>query len=84
MLYWLTLLLYRYLLSASNKFSAMIDDIGLQQPAWKELTTTESALDFATEGELFETVDGADSMALFFVLSFGFCRFLLLHAQVFA
>ncbi|CAB1117947.1 unnamed protein product [Ectocarpus sp. CCAP 1310/34] len=34
-----------------NKFSAMIDDMGLQQAAWKELTTTESALDFATEGD---------------------------------
>lgn len=26
------------------KFSAMIDEIGCQQPAWKELMTTESAL----------------------------------------
>lgn len=34
-----------------NKFSAMIDQIGLQQPAWKELTTTESALNFASMGE---------------------------------
>lgn len=30
----------------------MIDEIGLQQPAWKELTTTESALGFASMGEL--------------------------------
>ncbi|CAN0223588.1 unnamed protein product, partial [Ectocarpus sp. 12 AP-2014] len=35
-----------------NKFSAMIDHMGLQQAAWKELTTTQSALDFATEGGL--------------------------------
>lgn len=34
-----------------NKFSAMIDEIGLQQPAWKELTTTESAVGFASMGE---------------------------------
>lgn len=33
-----------------NKFSAMIDEIGLQQPAWKELTTTESALGFSSMG----------------------------------
>ncbi|CAM9447351.1 unnamed protein product, partial [Choristocarpus tenellus] len=32
-----------------NKFSAMIDEIGLQQPAWKELTTVNSALGFATQ-----------------------------------
>ena len=30
-----------------NKFSAMIDEIGVQQPRWRELTSTESALDFA-------------------------------------
>lgn len=35
-----------------NKFSAMIDEIGLQQPAWKELTTTESAVGFASMGEI--------------------------------
>lgn len=29
------------------KFSDMIDEIGVQQPAWRELTSTESALDFA-------------------------------------
>lgn len=34
-----------------NKFSAMIDEIGLQQPAWKELTTTESALGFSSMGK---------------------------------
>jgi carbamoylphosphate synthase large subunit len=32
-----------------NKFSAMIDEIGVQQPKWLELTSTESALDFAHE-----------------------------------
>ena len=32
-----------------EKFSAMIDDIGVQQPRWLELTSTESALDFAKE-----------------------------------
>jgi len=35
-----------------NKFSAMIDEIGLQQPAWKELTTTQSALGFASVGKM--------------------------------
>ena len=29
------------------KFSDMIDEIGVQQPAWRELTSTDSALDFA-------------------------------------
>lgn len=29
------------------KFSDMIDEIGVQQPRWRELTSTESALDFA-------------------------------------
>ena len=32
-----------------NKFSAMIDEIGVQQPRWLELTSTESALKFANE-----------------------------------
>jgi carbamoyl-phosphate synthase (ammonia) len=32
-----------------EKFSAMIDEIGVQQPRWLELTSTESALDFAKE-----------------------------------
>jgi carbamoyl-phosphate synthase (ammonia) len=32
-----------------NKFSAMIDEIGVQQPAWRELTSTASALDFAAK-----------------------------------
>lgn len=32
-----------------NKFSAMIDEIGVQQPRWVELTSTESALKFANE-----------------------------------
>ena len=32
-----------------NKFSDMIDEIGVQQPAWRELTTTASALDFAAK-----------------------------------
>ncbi|CAN0481557.1 unnamed protein product, partial [Discosporangium mesarthrocarpum] len=27
----------------------MIDEIGLQQPAWKELTTVDSALGFASQ-----------------------------------
>jgi carbamoyl-phosphate synthase (ammonia) len=31
------------------KFSDMIDDIGVQQPRWKELTSPESALDFAAD-----------------------------------
>jgi carbamoyl-phosphate synthase (ammonia) len=31
------------------RFSDMIDDIGVQQPRWRELTSTESALDFAKE-----------------------------------
>ena len=30
-----------------NRFSAMIDEIGVQQPRWRELTSTDSALDFA-------------------------------------
>jgi carbamoyl-phosphate synthase (ammonia) len=29
------------------KFSDMIDEIGVQQPKWRELTSTQSALDFA-------------------------------------
>jgi carbamoyl-phosphate synthase (ammonia) len=29
------------------RFSDMIDDIGVQQPRWRELTTADSALDFA-------------------------------------
>jgi carbamoyl-phosphate synthase (ammonia) len=32
-----------------NRFSAMIDDIGVQQPAWSELTNTDSALAFAAK-----------------------------------
>jgi carbamoyl-phosphate synthase large subunit len=32
-----------------NKFSAMIDEIGVQQPRWLELTSTESAIDFAKD-----------------------------------
>ena len=32
-----------------NKFSAMIDEIGVQQPRWVELTSAESALKFAKE-----------------------------------
>jgi len=32
-----------------NKFSAMIDEIGVQQPRWCELTSTELALKFANE-----------------------------------
>jgi carbamoyl-phosphate synthase (ammonia) len=32
-----------------KKFSAMLDDIGVQQPQWRELTSTESALDFAAK-----------------------------------
>lgn len=32
-----------------NKFSAMIDEIGVQQPAWSELTSAQSALDFASK-----------------------------------
>lgn len=32
-----------------NKFSAMIDEIGVQQPRWVELTSTELALKFAEE-----------------------------------
>lgn len=31
------------------KFSDMIDDIGVQQPRWRELTSAESALDFAKD-----------------------------------
>lgn len=31
------------------KFSDMIDEIGVQQPAWRELTSTASALEFAGE-----------------------------------
>lgn len=31
------------------KFSDMIDDIGVQQPAWRQLTSTESALEFASK-----------------------------------
>ena len=37
----------------------MIDEIGLQQPAWKELTTTESALGFASMGEIPNTINEA-------------------------
>lgn len=43
-----------FILMVRNKFSAMIDEIGLQQPAWKELTTTESALGFASMGESYK------------------------------
>jgi hypothetical protein len=32
-----------------NKFSAMIDEIGVQQPRWLELTDTESAIQFAKD-----------------------------------
>ena len=32
-----------------NKFSAALDEIGVQQPAWRELTSTQSALDFASK-----------------------------------
>jgi len=32
-----------------NKFSSALDEIGVQQPAWRELTSTESALDFAAK-----------------------------------
>ena len=32
-----------------NKFSDMIDEIGVQQPKWQELTTAEAAMDFAAE-----------------------------------
>ena len=32
-----------------NKFSAMIDEIGVQQPRWLELTSTDSAIKFANE-----------------------------------
>jgi carbamoyl-phosphate synthase (ammonia) len=32
-----------------NKFSAALDEIGVQQPRWRELTSTESALDFASQ-----------------------------------
>jgi carbamoyl-phosphate synthase large subunit len=32
-----------------EKFSNMIDEIGVQQPRWLELTSTESALDFAAD-----------------------------------
>lgn len=32
-----------------QKFSDMIDEIGVQQPRWRELTSTESALDFAAQ-----------------------------------
>lgn len=32
-----------------NKFSAMIDEIGVQQPRWVELTSTESAVKFAND-----------------------------------
>jgi len=32
-----------------NKFSAALDEIGVQQPAWQELTSTQSALDFAAK-----------------------------------
>lgn len=39
----------------------MIDEIGLQQPAWKELTTTESALGFASMGKPLTMPTGACS-----------------------
>ena len=29
------------------KFSDMVDEIGVQQPRWRELTSVDSALDFA-------------------------------------
>jgi len=32
-----------------QKFSDMIDEIGVQQPAWRELTSMESAFDFAAQ-----------------------------------
>jgi len=32
-----------------QKFSDMIDDIGVQQPAWRELTNIQSAFDFAAK-----------------------------------
>ncbi len=32
-----------------NKFSALIDEIGVQQPRWCELTSTDSALKFAND-----------------------------------
>ena len=32
-----------------NRFSAALDEIGVQQPAWRELTAVEGALDFADE-----------------------------------
>lgn len=32
-----------------QKFSDMIDEIGVQQPAWRELTSVQSAYDFATK-----------------------------------
>jgi len=32
-----------------KKFSAMLDQIGVQQPRWRELTSTDSALDFAAK-----------------------------------
>lgn len=32
-----------------NKFSAMIDEIGVQQPQWCELTSTDSAITFAND-----------------------------------
>lgn len=32
-----------------NKFSAMIDEIGVQQPRWLELTSTDSAIAFAND-----------------------------------
>jgi carbamoyl-phosphate synthase (ammonia) len=32
-----------------QKFSDMIDEIGVQQPAWRDLTSVESALDFAAK-----------------------------------
>ena len=31
------------------KFSDMVDDIGVQQPRWSELTSVESAFDFAAK-----------------------------------
>ena len=31
-----------------KKFSSALDEIGVQQPRWRELTSTESALDFAS------------------------------------
>jgi carbamoyl-phosphate synthase (ammonia) len=32
-----------------NKFSAMIDEIGVQQPRWLELTSSETAINFAND-----------------------------------